>query len=120
MVTYNSKTNLIEIDTNQYFKLYKKIIKSCLEDGYLLPGLLEIIEVPEKYDYSYEEKLKFKISVEASNKRQQMQMERELRYNMIDVPFSNYKLWSEEDTNLENEELLKFISIYPEYESILK
>jgi len=120
MVTYSPVNNVIEINTKEYFKLYKDIIKTCLKDGYILPSLLEVIDVPEKYDYSSDEVLKFKISVEASSNRQQMFMERELRYNMIDVPFSNQKLWSEEYINIENEELLNFITKYPMYQSILK
>ncbi|WP_298500828.1 hypothetical protein [uncultured Methanobrevibacter sp.] len=120
MVTYSSKNNVIEINTEEYFKLYKDIIKTCLSDGYVLPGILEVIEGPEKYDYTYEEKLKFKTTEESSNKRQQMMIEHELKYNRIDVPFENQKLWAKEYVNIQNEELLEFISIYPKYESILK
>ena len=119
MVTY-SENNVIEINEEEYFKLYKDIVKTLLTDGYVLPGRLQIISVPEEYDYTYEEKLKFTISVEASHKRQQMMMEHDSEYDKIKVPFSNQKLWSQEYIKIENEELLRFISTYPQYESILK
>ena len=119
MVSY-SDNNVIEINNEEYFKLYKDIVKTLITDGYVLPGILQVIRVPEEYDYTYEEKLKFKISVEASHKRQQMMMEHELEYNKIKVPFSNQKEWAKEYIKIENEELLRFISTYPQYESILK
>ena len=120
MVRYSKTNNVIEINENEYFKMYKDIIRTCLEDGYVLPGRLEIIEVPEEYDYTYEEKLDFKISVESSRKRQQMMMERELRYADIDVEFSDQKNWSQAYIKIENEELLEFISSYPQFKAVLK
>ncbi len=119
MVSY-SENNVIKINEKEYFRLYKDIVKTLLIDGYVLPGILEVIDVPEDYDYTPNEKLNFTISEESSNKRQQMIMEQELRYDEIKVPFSNQKLWSQEYIKIENEELLRFISNYPQYKSILK
>lgn len=120
MVDYDGKTGLLLINHREYLRLYKDIIKTCLTDGYLLPALLEIIDVPEKYDWTLEEKKKFEITLESSQKREQMFMERELRYASIDVSIFDFKQHAEKSTIIENEELLEFISEYPEYEKILK
>lgn len=42
------------------------------------------------------------------------------RYLSIDVSIFDFKQHAEKSTVIENEELLEFISEYPEYEKILK
>ena len=119
MVSYN-KNNVIQINEKEYYKQYKDIISKCLKDGYLLPGVLEVIDVPEKFDFTDKELEKIKISETASNNRQQMMIERELRLNMIDSNDITSDVYQEEYVNIENEEVLSFIASYPMFEKILK
>lgn len=110
---------LMQIKEKEYYKVYKDIIKTCLKDGVLLPFLLEVVEVPEEYDFTVQQRENLKISDESSRLRQQALVARQERLG--DVHFNgDWDKMNDQLNTIDNNELMSFISQYPEYSDIIK
>lgn len=109
----------IKINEKEYLKAYKDIIRLCNKEGDLLPGLLEVIEVPEEYDFKPNELEKIKISEEASQLREQKWNELEAKLSEIEYT-GDLKAVDEAYNNIYNEELMSFIGRHMEYQKLIK
>ena len=118
-VAKKKESLLITVNEKEYYKQYKDIIKNCNEKGELLPTILEVVDVPEKYDFTEKELEKIKISEDMSNRRQQLFMEREVATSNIKFT-GDFDKYNDELALLWNEELNNFIVKYPQFEKIIK
>ena len=110
---------LMQIKEKEYHKVYKDIIKTCLKDGVLLPFLLEVVEVPEEYDFTVRQKENLKITEESSRLRQQALVARQERLG--DVHYKgDFDKMNDELNTIDNNELMAFITQYPMYSNIVK
>lgn len=113
-------TDLIQIKEKEYYKSYKELIVLCLNNGEVLPVLLDMINVPDKYQFSEKEIENMKISDESSRKRQDTIMENEANLAEMMEEFKD-TLTSDEILNtFYNQELMDFIARYPKYQKLLK
>jgi hypothetical protein len=111
--------DLIQIKEQTYYKEYKDIVKKCYNDGVILPFLLDVIEVPEKYQFTDKELSKLKISDEARALREIMRMDKQEK--LADIHFTGDLDEVNDQLNIvDNEELMNFIARYPEYKKLLK
>lgn len=111
--------DLIQIKEQTYYKEYKDIIRKCYDDGVVLPFLLDVIEVPEKYQFTDKELKKLKISDDARSSRELMRMDKQEK--LADIHFTDDLDEVNDQLNMiDNEELMSFIARYPEYKKLLK
>ncbi len=111
--------DLVQINKKEYFKEYKDIVKTCLKEGALLPFLLEVVEVPSEYDFTDRQRENLKISEESSKLRQQEWINRQEKLGDVhytgDMDEVNDKL-----NSIDNNELMSFITRFPQYQNIIK
>lgn len=111
--------DLIKVKEKEFVKNYKKIMRMCIEEGDILPGLLEVITVPYDNFFTEKEVEKLKVTEEASSRRQQLFMEQEALMNNI-VFDGDFKAYVDEVNKVYNEELMSWIGRHPQYQSLLK
>lgn len=112
-------TELIKVKDKAFYECYQDIVKTCLKDGYILPGLLSVKDVPDKYDFSEKELNRLTVSKEASERRQLMFMANEEKLHKA-MSTRDMDKMRENLFKFYNEELMKFIANYPQYQTILK
>ena len=109
----------IKVDEDLFRKEYKNLLKLCVEEGDVLPGLLQVIEVSDDLAFTEQEISNVKISEEASSSRHERIME--LESKLADITYDGDLSKLNDDLNtVYNEELMGFIGRHPEYQKLLK
>ena len=104
--------NKKEINTNEVYNQYRNITETCITDGYLLPKMLKNMDIPKEYKLTDKEKQTY--FNETSNET------REKLYDMIkQVEEDTRNKTKKEQEEYYNQELEKFIQVYPKYKSII-
>ena len=100
-------------------KEYKNIVKLCIKEGEILPGLLDVIEVSEEYDFTEKELDKLQITEESSRLRQQKRMDLEEKLGSVHFT-GDFDEVNDQLNKIYNEELMAFIGRHLEYQKLLK
>ena len=111
--------DLIKVKEKEFIKDYKKIMRMCIEEGDILPCILEAITVPYDKFFTEAEVEKMKITEEASSRRQQLFMEQEALLDNIQFT-GDFQKYSDEINTVYNTELMNWIGRHPKYKSLLK
>lgn len=112
-------TKPISINEKEYFKVYKDLVKLCLKEGEILPTLLDVIDVPQEYDFTDKERSKLKLTKESSQSRQQYYSDLEDKLNSFEFT-GDLKALDEHWNTVHNEELMSFIGRHLEYQDLIK
>lgn len=102
----------MKIDEQKLYNQYKKIQKTCLEQGRPIPFIISPYHIPEKYKYNNNELIKLDINKEKLHKNE---LERKrIEYSIIKGK-SNLKI-----IDLWMNEFKQFIKENPDFKDIIK
>ncbi len=109
---------MINIDNEEYFKLYKELYVHCLNKGEIIPNILTDIIIPVEYRFTVDEKRRLDNGVSAKNKLKIYS--KLLNRRQDELELIHYTDYMDRINEYNENELLEFVGKYPYFKSIIK
>ena len=104
----------MKIKKQELYEQYKEIQKICMQNGELIPILIESIHIPNEYKLSLEEENE--ITVNEKARKERYLQHSEIEYEIINKKNEKYNSLMEYWTD----QLKLFIEKYPQFENIIE
>lgn len=109
----------MEFNINQIYKQYQSMVRLIIKDGYPLPYLIKVIDIPLMYDFTVSEKerLTKQMNDTIKNKlHEKLIVRRQIELEIIKHQHKTYNTLTE----YYEKEILDYITTYPQFKNIIK